>query len=72
MRYRVRVRLHEDFVEVRGDEIVVGIKSKPVHGEANAELVKKLAKHFKVPSVNIRIVSGLKSKNKIVEIGSFG
>jgi len=35
--------------------------------KANLELIKKLAKHFKVSSSQIRIVSGLKSKRKIVE-----
>ncbi|MGB9760738.1 MAG: DUF167 domain-containing protein, partial [Thermoproteota archaeon] len=55
-------------VEVEGNKIVVGLTSKPVGGKANLELIKKLAKHFKVPSSQVKIVSGLKSRRKIVEI----
>ncbi|MCS7385017.1 MAG: DUF167 domain-containing protein, partial [archaeon GB-1867-097] len=45
-----------------------GLTSKPEKGKANLELVKKLAKHFKVSPSQIRIVVGLKSRRKIVEI----
>ncbi|HIE18162.1 TPA: DUF167 domain-containing protein, partial [Candidatus Bathyarchaeota archaeon] len=48
--------------------IIVGLTSKPEKGKANLELIKKLAKYFKVSSSQIRIVSGLKSRRKIVEI----
>jgi len=68
MRYQVEVRFHQDFIEVKGDMISIGLMSKPERGEANRELIKKLAKHFHVPTVQIKIVAGLKSKRKIVEI----
>ena len=68
MRYYVSVRFHEEFIKVESDHITVGLTSKPVKGKANAELVKKLAKHFGVPASSIRIVAGRNSKNKIVEI----
>ena len=55
MRLRVYVEFHKDFVRVEGDEVVVGIRSKPKRGKANEELVKKLAKHFGVPSSRVRI-----------------
>ena len=68
MRYRVEVRLHGDFIEVMGDRIIVGVKSKPIRGKANRELIRKLAKHFGVSTSQVRIVSGLRSRDKIVEI----
>ncbi len=68
MRLRVYVEFHKDFVRVEGDEVVVGIRSKPKRGKANEELVKKLAKHFGVPSSRVRIVSGFRSRSKLVEI----
>ncbi|MFB0543842.1 MAG: DUF167 domain-containing protein [Candidatus Bathyarchaeia archaeon] len=68
MRYEVEVKFHRDFVEVRGDRIIVGLTSKPEKGKANRELIKKLAKHFKVSQSQVRIVSGLRSRNKQVEI----
>ncbi len=68
MKYEVEVKLHKDFIDVCGDKISIGLSSKPVKGEANRELIRKLAKHFKISTSRIIIVSGSKSKNKIVEI----
>lgn len=62
------VRFHEEFIKVEGDHIMIGLASKPVKGKANAELIKKLAKHFDVAAANIKIMAGHKSKDKIVEI----
>lgn len=64
----MEVKFHEDFVKVEGDKIIVGIKSRPEKGEANLELIKKLAKHFNVSTSQVKIVSGLKSRRKIVEL----
>jgi uncharacterized protein (TIGR00251 family) len=69
MRYSVSVRFGSDGkLEVSGDEISISIKSEPERGKANRELVKKLAKHFEVGEDRIRIVSGLTSRKKIVEV----
>ncbi len=68
MRYEVDVEFRKDFVKVNGNEITVGLTSRPEKGKANLELIKKLAKHFDVPSSQVKIVSGLKSRRKIVEI----
>ena len=68
MKYEVEVKFHKNFIKVEGNKILVGLTSKPEKGKANLELIKKLAKHFKVPSSHVRIVSGLKSKRKIVEV----
>ena len=68
MRYEVEVSFHRDFLRIEDNKIIVGLTSKPEKGKANLELIKKLAKHFKVSSSQIRIVSGLKSRRKIVEI----
>jgi len=68
MRYKIKVKFHEDFVKVADNNILVGLKSKPEKGEANKELIKKLAEHFNVHSSRVKILYGFKSKNKIVEI----
>lgn len=68
MRYNVTVKFNTDAIEVDGCTITVGIRSKPERGRANRELVDKLAKHFGIPTSNVRIVAGLKSRKKIVEI----
>ena len=46
----------------------MGIKSKPIKGEANKEIIKKIAKYFAISTTAIEIKSGHKSKEKIVEI----
>ena len=68
MRFEVVVEFHKDFVRVDGNKIVVGLTSAPEKGKANLELIKKLAKHFKVSSSQVKIVAGLKSREKVVEI----
>ena len=55
-------------VENLGDELVVYIREKPHDGEANEALVKILAKYFKVAKTSIKITSGAKSRNKVIEI----
>lgn len=68
MRYKILVKFHKDFVEVSGDQITVGLKSKPIEGKANMELIRKIADHFDVPTSSVRIVSGMKSRSKTVEV----
>ncbi len=38
-------------------------------GKANKRLIEILARHFSKPKTSIKIVKGLTSKNKVVEIG---
>jgi len=68
MRYEVEVKFRKNFIEVKGNKVLLGLTSKPEKGKANRELLTKLAKHFKVSQSQIRILSGLKSTRKIVEI----
>jgi len=68
MRYHVRVKLNKSMIEVDENRITVGVQARPEKGKANQELIKKIAKHFKVPLSWVRIVSGVASRNKIVEI----
>lgn len=71
MRYSVSVKLKRDFVKIDEEtkSIEIGVRSRPEKGKANEEIVKRLARHFHVPSSKVSIVSGLKSKSKAVEIG---
>ncbi|MGA7932832.1 MAG: DUF167 domain-containing protein [Kovacikia sp.] len=49
--------------------LIAHLKSPPVDGKANQELIQLLAKEFGVPKACIRIKAGAASKNKRVEIG---
>jgi len=44
------------------------LKSSPEKNKANLELIKLLAKHFKVSSSQVKIIKGLTSREKVVEI----
>ena len=68
MRYGVSVKLKKDFIEIDGDKIIIGVKASPEKGKANEEIVRKIAKHFGVPKSAVRIISGVSSRKKIVEI----
>lgn len=48
--------------------LTVHLKSPPVDGKANEELIKLLAAKFDVPKSAIAIKSGLSSRNKLVEV----
>jgi len=51
-------------VGIHDDTLKVKVKAPAVEGAANKELVKFLAKCFKVPKSEIRFVSGETSKRK--------
>ena len=68
MKYEVLVKFHKDFVRVDGKKIIVGVRARPEKGKANEEIIRKIARHFKVPLASLRIVSGAGSRKKIVEI----
>ena len=69
MKYEVHVKLHKNSLEVKDNIIIIGITVCPEKGKANAEIIRKLAKYFKVPQSCIKIITGLTSKKKIIEIG---
>lgn len=46
----------------------IKLTTPPVDGKANEEMIKLLAKHFKVSKSSIEILKGKTSKNKVVEI----
>lgn len=46
----------------------IRLAAPPVDGAANAELVAFIAQQLKVPKRNVRIISGLSSRHKTVEI----
>jgi uncharacterized protein (TIGR00251 family) len=66
--YKVTVEFNKEILIIKENQITVGIKSKPIKGEANKEIIKKLAKHFKVSTSVIQIKSGHKSRQKIIQI----
>ncbi len=68
MIYEVEVKFNGDTLTVEDNRITVSLNSKPHKGEANKELIRKIAKLFKTSTFNVKIIKGLKSRHKIVEV----
>lgn len=71
MKKQVKVKPNskqQNIQEEADGSLTVNLKSPPVDGKANEELIKLLAEKFKVSRTQITIKSGLSSKIKLVEI----
>lgn len=55
----------QEIKKINLEKYIVNLKQVPENNKANLELIKLLKKHFKK---NIKIVKGLRSKNKIIKI----
>jgi len=49
-------------------EIKVSLRCVPVKGKANREIINIISKHFKIRPSNIKIIHGLYSKTKVIQI----
>ncbi len=58
----------QTIIEEEDGSLTVYLKSPPIDGKANTELVELLATKFGVPKSHISIQVGLSSRNKLVNI----
>jgi len=65
---RVVPRARVQKIVVDGDTLRIYTNAAPTDGEANAAVIKMLAKHFDVPKSAITIVRGTTSHDKVIEI----
>lgn len=71
MKKQVKVKPNskqQSIQEAADGSLIVHLKSPPVDGKANEELIKVLAEKFQVSKSQITIKSGLSSKTKLIEI----
>lgn len=70
MKIQVKVRPGSKTEEVSqdGDSLVVKVKEPPREGRANQAVIKLLAAHFGVPQSQVKIISGFKSRSKVIEV----
>ena len=57
----------EEIVQ-EGEKLLIKVHEQPREGKANQAVIKLLAQHFGVSMSQIRILSGFRSKNKIIEL----
>ena len=70
MKIQVKVKPNSKNEELsqEGDSFIVKVKEPPREGQANQAVIKLLAEYFGVPQSQVRILSGFKNKNKVIEI----
>ena len=69
--FNVRVIPKSSKSEIIGEHdgaLKIKLKSPPVDGAANVELIEILAKHFSVPKSAVEILKGQTSKTKQIKI----
>jgi uncharacterized protein (TIGR00251 family) len=69
--FSVRVKPNSSQQAIRHEDdgsLTVQLRSPPIDGKANQELIQLLAKAFGVPKSAIRILSGTTAKRKRIEI----
>lgn len=68
---KVKTGAREDKIEEIGENnFLVSVKARPVKGRANIAVERAVAGHFGIPVSRVKIVSGLFSKKKILEVKS--
>jgi len=50
------------------DNLVVSLKSPPIKGKANKELLKLIKKKINIPHMNVCLLSGFQNRDKIIQI----
>jgi len=70
MKIQVKVKPNSKTEEVsrEGDSFIVKVKEPPKEGRANQAVIKLLAEHFSVLQSQVRILSGFRSRNKVIEV----
>ena len=70
MKIQVKVKPNSKTEEVNqaGNNFVVKVKEPPKDGKANQAVTKLLAQHLGVSQSQVRILSGFRKRNKIIEV----
>jgi hypothetical protein len=70
MKIRVKVKPNSRSEEVsrEGDSFIVRVREPPREDKANQAVIKLLAQHFGVSQSRVKILSGLRSRNKVIEV----
>lgn len=58
----------EKIEKIGGNTFKVSVKAPPIQGRANEAIIKVIAEFFRVSPSRVKIISGYKSRQKVVEI----
>ena len=70
MKINIRVipNSKKDVIVKENEKLKIHLKAKAVNNEANKYLIEILSEYFNVKKNNVKIVKGLKSREKIIEV----
>jgi len=70
MKIQVKVKPNSKTEEISqaGNSLIIKIKEPPKEGKANQAVIKLLAENFGVSQSQVRILSGFRSRNKVIEV----
>lgn len=71
MIYTVKIKfdsLDKFVLDNDNNEIELSVSSIPLKGKANNEIIQKISNYFNIKSNNVKILRGMHSKTKVVEI----
>jgi len=70
MKIQVKVKPNSktEGLSQEGDRFIVKVKEPPKEGKANQSVIKLLAAHFGISQSQVRILSGFRSRNKVIDV----
>lgn len=70
MKIQVKVKPNSKTEELsrEGDSFIAKVREPPRKGRANQAVIRLLAERYGVPQNQVRILSGFRSRNKVVEV----
>jgi len=70
MKIQVKVKPNSktEGLSQKGDSFIVKVREPPKEGKANQSVIKLLAEHFGISQSQVRILSGFRSRNKVIEV----
>ncbi|OGG12818.1 hypothetical protein A3D77_07215 [Candidatus Gottesmanbacteria bacterium RIFCSPHIGHO2_02_FULL_39_11] len=69
---RAKSKSKKEYIKkIDNTHFTVAVTAPPIEGKANLAIIKSLSKYFHKPASGIQIISGAKSKEKIVDIDLF-
>ena len=64
----VKTGLKDNFVKFENNQILLGVKSFPLHNKANLEVINAILQLFHVDATKIKIIQGLSNNIKTIRI----
>lgn len=71
MIYTVKIKfdsLDKFVLDNANNEIELSVSSITIKGKANKEIIQKISNYFNITSNNVKIIRGVHSKTKVVDI----